>query len=722
MSTTYVTPKGAGKKDGSSWDNAATIDALSMMIDKAGDGGAVLLRADMGAYQITKPVMIRAGGSADAKVTIKGVDGAGRDMKAEFVGTRAAEWNPAAADGGDAFRLLGGADHLVFENLAFKNTLNAFRVGADIKDLTIEDVTADNVQRFFENYVSGSATTATISGLVIRDVDVTGFSRGAVRLQYDTHDVLIERVRGDSERIDGDNFAMGVHLHGTVHDVVLRKVVMENTHDTTSSYWNGDGFATERGVSNVRFEDTVARGNTDGGYDLKSSNTVLIRAVAEDNKRNFRIWADDTIIVDSASIEPNKRGGIGGESHFWVGKNAKVVVVDSKVVSKEPTTIYNLEESGAQLLYKNISMDVGDSTRLKTMSGSSSVSEYTGSIADELDLGGGGGVTGDTVKQPPVLSVSAQNATVAEGQDLVFVVERTGDLSGATEVSYVVNGAGPAAASAADFDGALSGKVTFPAGQSQQTIRVATRNDTAVEADETVQVTLSDPSGATLRTAAATATLTSDDVAPVSKAFSFDIAAKTGAARIALDKNDVVVTTRALPDGNKDGLIQAGVVESGRDGRFHLDGTKTGDTVTIAGVKTLRHLGADKDGHLYADASVRVVGSKESKLGADSLAGDVGDRKADMFFFDTALGRDLGPDTLLRFGDKDRIVTTTALDGLVSNGGVFELDGGGSVKVTNLKGSPVGQLEFDGMTSRGGVDYYVYSLPGSSADHLSLFG
>jgi hypothetical protein len=88
-------------------------------------------------------------------------------------------------------------------------------------------------------------------------------------------------VYGDSERQDGDNFAIGVALSGTVHNVVLRRVAMMNSHDSSEEYWNGDGFATERGVYNIRFEDTHASGSTDSGYDLKSTDTVLHRVRAE---------------------------------------------------------------------------------------------------------------------------------------------------------------------------------------------------------------------------------------------------------------------------------------------------------------------------------------------------------------------------------------------------------------------------------------------------------
>src|SRR3546814_10198688 len=82
---------------------------------------------------------------------------------------------------------------------------------------------------------------------------------------------------------------------------------MENVQSIAGAYFNGDGFASERGVYDVRFIDTVARGNTDGGYDLKSSGTVVVRALSEENGRNYRLWGEATLI-DSVGLNPVLRG------------------------------------------------------------------------------------------------------------------------------------------------------------------------------------------------------------------------------------------------------------------------------------------------------------------------------------------------------------------------------------------------------------------------------
>ena len=58
------------------------------------------------------------------------------------------------------------------------------------------------------------------------------------------------------------------------------------------------------------------------------------------------------------------------------------------------------------------------------------------------------------------------------------------------------------------------GTVTFAPGESTKTIAVAVAGDTAVEPDETLAVTLSNPVNATIADASATGRITNDEIAP----------------------------------------------------------------------------------------------------------------------------------------------------------------------------------------------------------------
>ena len=241
------------------------------------------------------------------------------------------------------------------------------------RTLRVEHVDAVNVQRFIEDNVSGTATSASINGLTVRDVTVSGYSSGAIHLRYDTRHVVIENVVGDSERQDGGLYVVGVHLDDTVHDVLLRHVTMKNAygHGNSSEYWNGDGFATEGRTDNIRFVDTVASGNTDAGYDLKSSHTVLLRAVAEDNNRNYRFWGHSITLEDSVSLNPHHFGGNGSSRHVWMAKGASANLDDFHFSdATQPHTLFDLLAGNANLYLAGTAIPVSYADLLRVGNGS----------------------------------------------------------------------------------------------------------------------------------------------------------------------------------------------------------------------------------------------------------------------------------------------------------------------------------------------------------------
>ena len=346
----YITPDGAGTRDGSSWANAGILTQLPDFLARAGPGTSIYLRADQGPYSTAGPITLRNGGVAGRRVAVSGVDGAGKPMRAIFAGTRDSPYAPTGRPGSAVFRLTTGASHLHFRDLSFRNQGNGcFHLAADLRDVAIEDIDAVNVRRFVENYAAGRAESASIDGLTIRNVVVTGYSKGAIRLQYDTRNVTLEDIVGDSERQDGDNFAEGVALEGTVHDVVVRRVTMRNSHDTLHRYWNGDGFTTEKDTYGIRFEDTVASGNTDAGYDLKSSATVLVGTTAQDNKHNYKIWGRDVAITDCVGLDPHLRGGTGVQDQMEILSGADLAVTRCRFADNDAATVVFHVEAGAHL-------------------------------------------------------------------------------------------------------------------------------------------------------------------------------------------------------------------------------------------------------------------------------------------------------------------------------------------------------------------------------------
>ncbi len=434
MPTLYISPTGSGSGDGSSAANAATLEDLPQLIAAAGPGGQVLLLADQGTYTApTGAQAIVGGGTASAPVTIRGVDGAGNAMAATIAGTRPEPFDPANPSGEEVFRLLSGADNLRFSDLAFENVGTAFRVGADVDNLTIEHVDATNVSRFFDNMVSGANASATIAGLTIRDVAVDGYSKGAIRIQYDTNNVLIENVRGDSQFQDGDNFAIGVHITGTAHDVTIDRVAMRNALDTVNDYRNGDGFATERGTYDITLRDIIATGNSDGGLDLKSDNIVVDGAIVSGNGRNVRLWGTGAQLSNIVSLDAGAPLAGGNREHIWLAEGASATIDGAFFSDPGSPTLFNLAERNGALTVRDYGLATG--------AGTVTSKKGTGSV---LALDGQRVVVAAGTAGDDLIGGSAGADALIGGAGNDMLVGNAGDdvLAGGSGADILVGGAG----------------------------------------------------------------------------------------------------------------------------------------------------------------------------------------------------------------------------------------------------------------------------------------
>lgn len=148
------------------------------------------------------------------------------------------------------------------------------------------------------------------------------------------------------------------------------------------------------------------------------------------------------------------------------------------------------------------SLSVSSALSILTITGVS-VSDYRNAIVKErIDvsaaltaLGAGGSV----------VQFASSTYTVTEGGTITLIVQRSGNTSGTSTVSYVTSG--QTATAGVDFT-ASSGTLTFTAGQTTKTIHVPTTADTSPESNETFQVQLNSPSAGTTVGAIAPATVT----------------------------------------------------------------------------------------------------------------------------------------------------------------------------------------------------------------------
>ncbi len=168
-----------------------------------------------------------------------------------------------------------------------------------------------------------------------------------------------------------------------------------------------------------------------------------------------------------------------------------------------------------------------------------------------------------TIGIPAVAAAFAvDDVAIGEGdsgtRQLVFHVTRTGSSTQPASVDYAV-GAGTAS-DGTDFASRALATLTFGPGQTAKTVGVPVFGDVVEEDDETVILSLSDPSGATVADASGTGTITDDDAAPTVSVRNTEVTEGPGAVAqvtIGLD-GPVTERTAAVHLATSDGTAQAG--------------------------------------------------------------------------------------------------------------------------------------------------------------------
>ena len=203
----------------------------------------------------------------------------------------------------------------------------------------------------------------------------------------------------------------------------------------------------------------------------------------------------------------------------------------------------------------------------------------------------------DYAASATLAAVEMGDVRVVEGGVAVFTVRLSHAATGEVTVAWSVGGS---ATAGDDYDTAAgTGVLTFAAGERKKTIEVRTVDDAVAEGDETLTVTLSNPSGATLGSVvSATVTVADDDNPP---------APADG-------------EPQAPPDDDGVGSRSSQDVEGAPRGAA-VAGTMADDTmVGTAGADAIDCLGGNDFAQGLA-GNDRLWGG----LGADILHGDAGD-------------------------------------------------------------------------------------------------
>lgn len=194
---------------------------------------------------------------------------------------------------------------------------------------------------------------------------------------------------------------------------------------------------------------------------------------------------------------------------------------------------------------------------------------------------------GTPVPQPGTLQLSAATYSVNENQGTATVtVTRTGGSDGAVSINFATSNGTATAGS--DYT-ATSGTLTFAAGETTKTFSIPITNDETVEGNETVNITLSNPTGGATLGGQATAVLTihDDDVAPQPGALqfnasSFSLAENGGSMTITVTRTGGSTGAVSVQFATSNGTATAGSDYTANSGTLSFADGETSKTFTVA--------------------------------------------------------------------------------------------------------------------------------------------
>ena len=207
----------------------------------------------------------------------------------------------------------------------------------------------------------------------------------------------------------------------------------------------------------------------------------------------------------------------------------------------------------------------------------------------------------------PALSITADQTNKLEGNSgttpFTFTVARSGSTAGTSSASYAVSGG---TANAADFGGTLpSGTVSFAAGETSKTVTLNVSGDTTVEPDDSFNVVLSSPVGATIGTSTASSTILNDDVAAPALSITADQTSKLEG-----NSGTTPFTFTVTRSGSTAGTSSASyAVSGGTADAADFGGTLPSGTVSFAAGETSKTvtLNVSGDTTVEPDESFNVV-------------------------------------------------------------------------------------------------------------------
>jgi len=310
-------------------DSKAAVEAA---LAKLGPGNVLTLAA--GEYANLAGLELKAGGTKDKPIVIRGEV---KDGKRPVV---TGSWKREKPAGGPHFlSLKPGVSYVTIENLDLRNFRSALVASGPNHGVKVTKVDLTYCR---DGYVLDGGMVPGLpesgsSGFEMTDCKILFHTKKGVRTSNGFHHAKFVRCLADAGGKDyasiepRDIFSVGFQVLGSYrgkggprpdhHIEFIECEANNNYYDPTpKSYWNADGFCTESASHDISFIRCKANGNTDGGWDIKTTRPKFIGCVGKGNKRNFRVWTrkgEVALFQDCVSENCWNVGNSGHHVGFW---------------------------------------------------------------------------------------------------------------------------------------------------------------------------------------------------------------------------------------------------------------------------------------------------------------------------------------------------------------------------------------------------------------------
>jgi hypothetical protein len=329
----YVTPGGAGRRDGTAWDHALPGNA-SGVLQAAWDALAPGQTCRLGSGVYAKAVLAASTGGTgpDRMKRLAGEDtGGGLPW---LVG----DWTPSdPAKGLTLINLTNEVDYCAFENLRVARYQHGVfsrkgrHQGLRIRNLGVYEM-RDGV--YLNGFAYADEPAVASHDIEVRDCEFIHFTKNAVRFQAGNHDVRVINCLADAGGpewmkeafhicfpVEGDAprrlFDKDAKPWASDHDILFIGCTARNAYFSKAKFWQGDGYTAEGGVHDVAYINCAAYDNADGGWDVKGDNVIFVNCVGLRNKINWRLWKTTRFLDNCLSAYSFKRGGSWITAGLW---------------------------------------------------------------------------------------------------------------------------------------------------------------------------------------------------------------------------------------------------------------------------------------------------------------------------------------------------------------------------------------------------------------------